>query len=577
MNDEAAPLNRWRVRDFSIATALFVVTGLWVLWQNSKAAVLWDLGYLLNTSHRIAAGQIPYRDFSLVHPPVTFLIQAAIERLFGRHYECVIAYAAIAGGIASVLAWRILRQIFRDRPYAHISSLLLALPLPVLGIYSVYSHPIYDADAVLAVLAAILLLYRASHPGASWITRTLAGASCALPLFIKQNIGLPFLAATFFALILLLPTRRWRQVRKPNSSEILSYPAVAQIAGGSLVALAAGILLLHLTCGLGNYLQWTVHFAAARRLPATSTVLSLYSEPTLVWTIPLLAAGLLLLSPLFAPRKLLQSLGVAAISAPFFTTLIFLFVERNAEDRADRLLALWPLLLITATVTALLQLRRGLTLLRLIPFLTLAAIHGTFLSQEVWGSTYAIWPLLILLIAYLLAALPARTGKPMPALAAAIGVMLLVCGGLYSASLERLDYIYNPVDEPLAKATLPALRGMAARGAYLPDFEQLVRFADAEVPAGDGILLLPGEEPFFYATGRVPRFPVVLFDHTTDPYTPEELIAEADRRGIRWVVVKTRLQSNEDPLPDREWLMELIGERYQLACKLDGYDVYRRR
>jgi hypothetical protein len=577
MNDEASPSNRWKLRDFSIATALFAATALWVFWQNSRVAVLWDLGYLLDTSHRIAAGQIPYRGFSLVHPPVTFLIQAVIERIFGRHYECVIAYAAFAGGIVSVLVWRIILSIFGNHTHARLSALLLSLPLPVLSIYSVYPHPIYDADATLAVLASILLLQHACRPQASGLIRFAAGASCVFPLFVKQNIGLPFLIAALSALMLIWIAQNWKLLRAVESSTPLSSTAIAQIAAGGIVALGAALLLIQLICGLGNYFHWTVQFAAQRRLPAANTVLSLYSEPTLLWTLPLFGAGFGLLFSRYARRIWTQVVGVALITAPYLTALFYLLFEHNAEDRADRLLAFWPLLLLTGAVIPLNGLRREIAIASLTPFLVLAAIHGTFLSQEVWGSTYAIWPLLMLLTAYSLAALPQRACKPATVLAGITGVTLLVCGGLYSASLERLDYIYNSPNEPLAKATLPALHGMAARGAYLPDFEQLVRFADAEIPESDGILLLPGEEPFFYATGRVPQFPVVLFDHTTDPYTPEELMTEADRRGIRWVIVKTRLQSNEDPLPDREQIMQQIGLRFQIVRKLDGYDVYRRR
>lgn len=577
MNDAAASSMRWKLRNFSVAALLFAATLLWVLWQSSRVAVLWDLGYLLNTSHRIAAGQIPYRDFSLVHPPLTFLIQAAIERLFGRHYEGVIAYAAIAGGIASVLTWRIILNIFGNQPQARVSALLLSLPLPVLGIYSVYSHPIYDSDAMLAVLASILLLQHACRPRATILSRFSAGACCALPLFVKQNIGLPFLAAVLSALLLLFLSRSWKTQRGAESSALAGGMDAAQIAAGCILAFGAALLLIQCICGLGNYWHWTVQFAAQRRLPAANTVLSLYSEPTLLWTLPLFAVGFVLLFSRYSRRIWAQAAGAALIAAPYLAALLYLLLEHNAEDRADRLLAFWPLLLLTATAIAICNLRRGITFASLTPFLVLAAIHGTFLSQEVWGSTYAIWPLLMILIAYSLAALPKHAGKPRTVLAAITGMTLLICGSLYAASLERLDYIYNLIDEPLAKATLPALHGMAARGTYLPDFEQLVRFADKEIPAGDGILLLPGEEPFFYATGRAPRFPVVLFDHTTDPYTPEQLLMEADQRGIRWVVVKTRLQSNEDPLPERERLMELVKERFQLARKLDGYDVYRRR
>ncbi len=60
---------------------------------------------------------------------------------------------------------------------------------------------------------------------------------------------------------------------------------------------------------------------------------------------------------------------------------------------------------------------RSLTLRSFLPLILLAAIHGTMLSQQLWGSTYAIWPLLAILIADLLAFLAGRCGTPSRAIA----------------------------------------------------------------------------------------------------------------------------------------------------------------
>jgi hypothetical protein len=126
-------------------------------------------------------------------------------------------------------------------------------------------------------------------------------------------------------------------------------------------------------------------------------------------------------------------------------------------------------------------------------------------------------------------------------------------------------------------AKLPSLRGMATPGPALPDFEELVHFADHEIPAKDAILLLPGEEPFYFATGRTPQFPVQIFDNTTDPYSPQELLAEADKRNVRWVIVKTRVQSDENPLPERDATIRLIASEYAPYRELSAYEIYRRR
>src|ERR1700730_2239092 len=74
----------WLWRDWIPTLFLFLGTALVVVWQNSRLAVLWDISYILETSHRISLGDIPYRDFPFPHAPLTFLTQAALIKLAGR-------------------------------------------------------------------------------------------------------------------------------------------------------------------------------------------------------------------------------------------------------------------------------------------------------------------------------------------------------------------------------------------------------------------------------------------------------------------------------------------------------------
>src|SRR5580658_9196655 len=108
-------LPEYEKKDIAGAASLFLITAGFVLWQNSQIAILWDLSYLLDTTWRIALGQVPYRDFPLVHPPLTFLTQAAIMRVAGRHYQLHVVYAAVIGGLGTVVAWRIIFRILIDR------------------------------------------------------------------------------------------------------------------------------------------------------------------------------------------------------------------------------------------------------------------------------------------------------------------------------------------------------------------------------------------------------------------------------------------------------------------------------
>jgi hypothetical protein len=222
----------------------------------------------------------------------------------------------------------------------------------------------------------------------------------------------------------------------------------------------------------------------------------------------------------------------------------------------------------------------------LLPAILLVTINGTLLSQQLWGSTYAIWPLLVLLIAEMIAFLASieRTGTAQeksprtlfvaPALAAIISATLVLCGGPYMASEERLSYA--KLEGPVVRSAVPALRGMAISGPFLPDFEELLSFAANEIPVSDGMILIPGEDPFYFATGRVPQFPVLLFDNATDPLSPAQLVSEARRRNIRWLIVKRDLQLKEDPTPQREGAVKALQQVFLPYRKLGGYDVYRR-
>jgi hypothetical protein len=201
----------------------------------------------------------------------------------------------------------------------------------------------------------------------------------------------------------------------------------------------------------------------------------------------------------------------------------------------------------------------------------IATIYGTLLSQQLWGSTYALWPLLILLVACLLRMVESLA-RP---LAGVVSCSLLLCGTLYAVSHERLSYIH--LDGPVARATFPSLRGLATPGPYIGNFENLVRFTNDEIPAPDGILLLPGEDPFYFATGRVPRFPILLFDPATDPYTPAQTAEEARIHAIRWLIVKTDTQLVAPPFPNQTAIGQAVEADFAEYRELPGYVIYRRK
>ncbi|MGA2570994.1 MAG: hypothetical protein ABSF23_10790 [Terracidiphilus sp.] len=575
------PGPRWVLRDWIAAGLLFVATAAVVLWQNAHVAVLFDASYILNTAERIAAGQMPYRDFPLPHAPLTFLIQAAIIRLTGRVFFHHVLYVAFVGGLGTVLTWRIALNALRERVAAAWTvALLVAAPLIFLGIYSIVPNPEYDCDCGFWIVVAVWLLQRLDRTKSA-ACGFLTGAVLCVPLFFKQNMGLPVLLAAIGAVLLVLAAKAFR--RAQTAADLPGTRTLLSVLAGAGATLFAAVLTLHWTAGLGNYFHWTIEYAGQRRMPGFSLMLGVYRDPTLLWTVPCVAAALVLLRTPIGKRLWARVAAFALLAAPFLFTLASLRIYDDADERGDSLLALWPLLLLLAAALAvanLLRWRRPPSVGAFLPLILLAAIHGTFMSQQLWGSTYGIWPLLVLLLVELLAFLGRFSAHAasrwfVPSLAGLVSITLIVCGGFYAASEERLSYAYLP-DEPPAHSTFPELAGLSTPGPYLQEIDELLRYAQAHIPAEDGIVLIPGEEPFYFATGRVPRFPVAFFDPTIDPYSPAETASLVRSRNIRWLIVKRDVQTKEDPTPDRDVLMRLLMQEFAPAAHLRGYDVYHR-
>ena len=560
---------RWTA--FAGGVFLFCATALTVVWQNSRLAVLWDLSYVLENAYRISIGDIPYRDFPFPYPPLTFLIQAALIKFTGRVFWHTTVYCAAIGGVATLLTWRILVNLLGRRvAHARLLAFILSFPVLVLGVYSVFPHPFYDPDCTVAILLAVLLLQSTEAKPSSLMRPALAGIALVLPAFVKQNTGLAFLGSAFIGLLILSVVERCsgRSARRYMITLLAAF-----------VALAVGLLLVKFTAGLNNYWQWTIKFAAARRAPAGSEMLQIYEDKFQLLWIGIFITGLV---GSWLNRKRSQWISLASaltMSLPFAWPTIYLFRDQDSSERAERLLALWPLILIISLVLTILTMkqRRGWSLI--LPFVLIATVNGAFMSQQLWGSTYALWPLFIILSAEIIVSLSIllkeRLWTLLP-LTATIGLSLLISGAFYIRSHERLDYA-NLDEGVLTKSTLPQLKGMATRGDWLPNFEELVRYTEREIPRDDGILFIPGEDPFYYTTGRRPLFPVLSFDHTVNPYSPPEILKLARDRNIRWLIVKQDLQDEDEELEkQRDQLTEALEQDFEQVESLKNYDVYRR-
>jgi hypothetical protein len=574
--------NRTKLSDLLAGAFLFLATAAFVLWQNTHLTVLWDLSYILENATRISLGQHPYRDFPFPYAPLTFLIQALIVKLFGRAVLHHYLYAAISSALASLLTWRILlRLLSTSRLPARLTAFLLSVPLIFLGTSSIFPHPFYDSDCTLFILFCLWMLLRIESANFPPIATFATGILLAAPPFIKQNTGLIFLVSACTCILyfgLRTGTRFGTRSKIPSPQR-----TAALLLAGATTGFALALALIQYTAGLANYYHWTIQFAASRRLPGLATMLGVYQDSALIWIFIVFALGLALFLLRPATRAIYGWLAASLLSLPFLWAFANLFLQDNAADRVETLLHLWPVLLLASLGFAIWQLPCATTLAQLLPLIVLGAIHGAFLSQQLWGSTYALWPLLMILFATILIALADHSRNhlqpstlPLTALTALASLVLLITGAYYALSHERLSYA-DLSGETLVHSPLPALRGLAMRGTWLPDFTELVAYSDREIPRADAILMLPGEDLFYFTTGRTPQFPVVMMDNTVNPYSADQIFQLARQRNVRWLVVKRTLQLQEEPLAFRPQLLELLQHDFELADSLNNYDIYRRK
>jgi hypothetical protein len=562
-----------RILDVLIGSLLFIATAAIVWLQNTRLTVLYDLAGVLEPATRMAQGDVPYRDFPFAYAPLTFLIQSTLIKLTGAVYWHHVIYACVVAGLATVLAWRVIFAVIDGAlPRSRLTAVLLSLPAVVLGVYCVFPHPFYDPDAAFVILLCLWLLLCLKRRDFPPVPTVVTGVIVVIPLFIKQNIGLSFLASVGIWLLIRVVAGIWKKWAV-RGHLLLSL--------GIFIGLSIGLAVIQLSCSIETYKYWTWDFATARRAPSLADMLAVYADPWLIVWLALFLLGAFLYRKLAAGKGWETALASLAMAAPFLWPTIFLVIDGDASERAERLIGLWPFVMITLALCAYGFTRRVAGIAAALPLVLIATAHGVFLSQQLWGSTYGIWPLLMIMIALLLRQLhdPAgnRSGIAVTTLAAAISLSICTAGAYYIYSNERLNYV-SWDDGEMAHSSLPQLAGMSMRGNYLPDFDELVAWTDANIPRDDGILNLPGEDLFYYTTGRKPHFSVLLFDVSNNPYNVDEIRQRVEASDIEWMIVKNDLEIEADDMIDsKDRIADALDPDFRHVVSLKNYEVFRRR
>jgi 4-amino-4-deoxy-L-arabinose transferase-like glycosyltransferase len=545
---------------------LFACAAAVAFWQSSRAAVLWDLTYVLEIAYRINLGLIPYADYVVPQPPLTFVVQAAIQRIFEAGYLWQRLYCAAIAGASAALTFRIVGSLLDDaedaRPVFH--ALMLAAPSIFLNGYAILPLPFYDPDCAFFVLLALWTLLSARRRGARPWMHVAAGMLFVLPLAAKQNIGLATLAVVHALMLASAVLRGDRSERRRYSFFLLG-----SISGISILA-----AILQIWIGLAEYFRWTIVYAAQKRWPSNGLLFSPYLRTGVIVTVACAIGGYLVVRR--HRPKWVVPLGLGIVAAPFLIAARTMF----RWGLAARAQYVWGLGTFAGGSVAVANcMRERGRFERAVPLLALAVAHAAFASQGLYDSAYAVWPFLAIALVPLVERL-ARAAQPATFVFTAFVVVMSAgfswLGFRHIARHERLGFA--DLSGTVQTASLPPIRGLAVPGRHVADFERLIARCGDLIPPGDGVLPFPGEDPFFLASGRRPRFPIVLFDDTAMPYDGERLLQLLEENEIRWVVVKDQLQLRQRPWRHMEsFLTHNLPSRYELVESLPRYRIFRRR
>lgn len=242
--------NLWdfHLKTISIATmafSIFIALSTPMI-QSRSVNSIYDISYMITNWFRISQGQIPYRDFILVHNPGSFLVGGLLFKFFGVSYIVVLSWMCFVNVCTLLLIEKTLNFFDLSKIQHAFVLLLSSFVLP----YSVVTSPNYDADSTFAVLICVYLFVKLLR---SQTTNTFAwvgfGTFSVIPFFVKQNFGGAYLVSVFLVLVLAGQFR--------NTIKVLL---------GTSLGIFSCLILFFVNGMLDSWWKYSIIFAARSRL-----------------------------------------------------------------------------------------------------------------------------------------------------------------------------------------------------------------------------------------------------------------------------------------------------------------------
>jgi len=188
------------------SVVLFYLTYLF----SFRSVIVHDYGILIDQSYRIFKGQIMYKDFYFPTTPLTFMIQAALFKIFNPDVFWMKIYLAVMNTILYFIAILLCTKVLKLS-----SNILLWIVVPITIAWSpgiMLMRPWYDFDANFFAFTALFFLALGSIREKNYIF-LIAGFCAGLSACSKQNIGAGSILSAFLFILLQPSIKREKLMR----------------------------------------------------------------------------------------------------------------------------------------------------------------------------------------------------------------------------------------------------------------------------------------------------------------------------------------------------------------------------
>ncbi|HEY3195383.1 MAG TPA: hypothetical protein VGK42_09130 [Candidatus Dormibacteraeota bacterium] len=535
-----------------------------------------DEGWLQAMGARIAAGEVPYRDFDYPFPPLTSYKEAALHLLLDGNWTVFASRLlfSIEVSLASVLAFLILRRFVSER-----AAFFATLPTVFFTVI-VLAFTSYTIDGQFMTLGSIaLMVYAGESVRFRRAMAVGAGVAAVLALMAKQPF-LAFIPAVPFAAI----AGTW--LRRKSDRPV--HPAVRALQAGwpwylaGCAAAIAAILAYFAAAGaLGNF-GYEAFLLGAQGHPVSTRFLLIQDLPEYITRYDAVVPALVVLIVVLLSLRIARAYELAR-SVLFAGILVFVLVLTLRHPPppsrpffvivAYGVLVLIGLVALTTTIALEGPWLRGNPTAEALrsrlfpPELVFLALFVQWLAQfhydglVFWyeGAFLSVPVVLLFVHAMSRVALPLHRSRALqlsfgtPATASVLLGLWLAAGGL-GVVQER---VYEDAQryQLTADFATPALHGIKAYPLTQQRADGLVAEVDKRTKRGDPIFFLPDFGLLYEATGR--RNPTRLDWYNEGFLTPsitDQVISDLSRDPPKVVFLQTQREgAYERDQPPIDW------------------------